>query len=68
VQTTGFPPVQAPDWQVSVRVHALPSLQATPSALLGFEQTPVEVSQVPTTWHWSTAVHTTGFPPEHVPF
>jgi hypothetical protein len=51
VQVTGFPPVQTPLWQVSVRVQALPSLQLVPSALLGFEQTPVVVLQVPTSWH-----------------
>jgi hypothetical protein len=68
LQTTGFPPVQVPAWQVSVRVQASLSSQATPSALLGLEQTPVDVSQVPTEWHWSRAVHATGFPPEQVPF
>lgn len=51
VQTTGFPPVQVPVWQVSVRVQPLPSLQVVPSALFGFEQAPVDVSQAPTTWH-----------------
>jgi hypothetical protein len=45
----------------------LPSLQLVPSAFAGFEQVPVAVSQVPATWHWSEAVHTTGFPPTHVP-
>ena len=29
-QTTGFEPVQAPAWQVSVCVQALPSLHAVP--------------------------------------
>src|SRR5437870_708981 len=47
VQTTGFPPVQTPAWQVSVCVHALPSLHADPSALAGFEQDPVAVSNFP---------------------
>jgi hypothetical protein len=68
VHTTGLPPVQAPDWQVSVRVQALPSLQAVPFALLGFEHRPVEGSHVPTVWHWSLAVHATGLLPAHVPF
>jgi hypothetical protein len=67
VQTTGLPPLQAPDWQVSVCVHASPSLQAVPFALTGFEQTPVPVLQVPASWHWSSAVHTTGFAPVHAP-
>jgi hypothetical protein len=60
-------PVQAPVWQVSVDVHALLSLHDAPSGLVGFEQLPVAVSQVPATWHWSCAVHTTGFPPLHAP-
>src|SRR5438094_592147 len=64
---TGFDPVQVPDWQVSVCVHALPSLQAVPLAAFGFEQTPVEVLQVPATWHWWSAVQTTGFEPMQVP-
>ena len=48
---TGLLPVQTPLWQVSVRVQALPSLQAVPFVLVGFEHTPVVVSQVPATWH-----------------
>src|SRR2546425_263170 len=31
VQTTGLEPVQVPDWQVSLWVHALPSVQVVPS-------------------------------------
>jgi hypothetical protein len=42
-----------------MRVQALPSSQPVPSALLGFEQTPVAWSQVPATWHWSRAAHGT---------
>src|SRR2546429_441720 len=34
-QTTGFVPVHVPAWQVSVRVQALPSLQAAPSGFAG---------------------------------
>src|SRR5205809_388020 len=64
---TGFPPVQVPDWHVSVRVQALPSLQPVPLAAFGFEQTPDVVSQVPAAWHWSEAVQTTGFDPVQVP-
>src|SRR5262249_1801442 len=41
VQRTGSAPTQAPAWQVSLCVHASPSLQVVPFALLGFEQTPV---------------------------
>jgi hypothetical protein len=47
-QVTGLDPVQAPDWHVSVWVHALPSLQAVPFGAAGFEQ-PVAGSQVPAT-------------------
>jgi len=47
VHVTGFEPVQVPLWQVSVCVHAFPSLHALPSAFAGFEQMPVDVSQVP---------------------
>ena len=54
--------MQVPDWQVSVCVQALPSLQAVPFAAGGFEQRPVPVSHVPATWHWSDAVQTTGAP------
>jgi hypothetical protein len=53
VQTTGLAPVQVPLWQVSDWVQALPSVQAAPFALFGFEQTPVEVLHVPARWHWS---------------
>ena len=48
VQTTGFAPVQTPDWHVSVCVQALPSLQAVPSGLAGFEH-PDTGLQVPAT-------------------
>ena len=51
VQTTGFEPVQVPDWHVSVCVHALESLQEVPFAAFGFVQTPVPVLQTPATWH-----------------
>jgi hypothetical protein len=67
-QVTGFAPEHAPFWQVSVCVHALPSLQEVPSALFGFEQTPVAGLHVPALWHWSDAVQTSGFAPEHAPF
>jgi hypothetical protein len=64
---TGFAPEQVPLWHVSVCVQALPSLQAVPSFAAGLEQTPVDGSHVPTTWHWSLAVHVVGFEPAHVP-
>jgi hypothetical protein len=65
--TTGFAPVQVPDWHVSLCVHALPSLQPVPFATDGFEQAPVAVLHVPAEWHWSEAEHTTGFAPVQVP-
>jgi hypothetical protein len=67
VQTTGFEPVQVPDWQASVCVQAFESLHEAPFAFAGFEQTPVDVLHVPTSWHWSLALQTTGFEPLHVP-
>src|SRR5438477_377512 len=67
VQTTRFAPVQMPAWQVSLWVQALPSVQAVPSALCGVEQVPLAGSQTPATWHWSSALQTTGFAPVQVP-
>src|SRR5438552_2479200 len=62
-----FVPVHVPAWQVSVRVQALPSLQAAPSGFAGLEQVPVAGSQLPAAWHWSAGAQTTGFMPVHVP-
>ena len=62
----GFEPVQTPDWQVSVWVQALPSLQPVPLALAGLEQVPL--LHTPATWHWSSALQTTGLEPAQVPF
>ena len=52
---------------MSVWLHALLSLQAVPSVLVGFEQTPVFGSQLPTPWHWSLAEHVTALEPTHLP-
>jgi len=60
--------LHAPLWHVSVCVHALPSLQVVPFAAAGFEHWPLEGSHAPTEWHWSDAVHVTGFAPVHAPF
>jgi hypothetical protein len=38
---------QVPDWQVSLCVQPLPSLQEVPFGRSGFEQTPVPVLHVP---------------------
>jgi hypothetical protein len=67
VQLTGLAPVQAPAWQVSVCVQALPSLQAVPFALAGFEQMPLAGSQAPAVWHWSGVAQVTGFVPVQAP-
>jgi hypothetical protein len=48
---TGLAPMHAPFWQVSLCVHALPSLHAVPLGFAGFEQAPVAGSQVPASWH-----------------
>src|SRR5215467_3372002 len=66
-QTAAFPPVQMPVRQVSVCVHAFPSSQVVPSGAWGFEHVPFTGLHVPTRWHWSSAVHTTGFVPAHDP-
>src|SRR5437762_2032451 len=67
VQRTGFAPMQLPAWQVSVWVQASPSAQALPSAWFGLEHVPLAGSQTPATWHWSSAVQTTGFLPLQAP-
>jgi len=66
VQVTGFP-LHAPAWHASPHVQRLPSSQLMPSAFGQFEHTPVPGSHVPASWHWSSAVHCTGFVPVHVP-
>src|SRR5712691_5581536 len=66
-QTTGFAPTQAPAWQVSVCVQAFPSVQVLPFGLSGLEQVPLAGSQVPASWHWSSAVQTTGLVPVQTP-
>src|SRR5439155_20635785 len=68
LKTVGYGPRQEPLWQVSIFVQALPSLHAVPLLAFGLEHWPVAVSQVPATWHWSSAAHTTGLEPVQVPF
>jgi hypothetical protein len=67
VHVTGFVPVHTPAWHESLCVHELPSLQVVPSDDVGLEHAPVAGLHVPTTWHWSLAVHVTGFEPVHTP-
>jgi hypothetical protein len=66
LQVTPAPP-QTPLLHLSPPVHALPSLHGVLSALAGFEQTPLVGSQLPASWHWSLALHVTGFVPVQAP-
>src|SRR5262245_14660299 len=68
LQTRGVPGWHTPPWQTSAPLHALASAQLVPSASGGFEQTPVAGLQVPSMWHRSCAVQTTGVPDMHAPF
>src|SRR5439155_6379 len=67
VHTTGARPTQATGGQASLCVQALPSSQDVPPGLAGLLQVPVAGLQVPAVWHWSEAVHTTGFVPTQAP-
>ena len=67
LHTMLLPPVHAPLTHLSVCVQALPSLHVAASALLGVLHLPLAESQLPASWHWSSALHTTGFPPLHAP-
>ncbi|HEX4422175.1 MAG TPA: hypothetical protein VH165_29890 [Kofleriaceae bacterium] len=58
-QMTGSPLPQTPAVQVLFVMHALPSSHAAPSVLTGSEQSPVDSSQVPTSWHVSDALQVT---------
>jgi hypothetical protein len=51
VHTVVVPPVHEPAWQLSPLVQASLSSQLVPSVIVGFEQTPVDGSHVPATWH-----------------
>src|SRR5262249_14920283 len=66
-QSRGIPPPQVPAVHVSPTLQKSPSLHAVPSPAAGLLQTPVAGSQVPATWHESSAVQTTGVPGWHVP-
>ena len=67
VQVTGLEPLHVPFWHESLCVHALPSLHTSPFAAMGLEQAPVLELQLPAAWHWSLAVHVTGFAPRQTP-
>jgi hypothetical protein len=62
VQAIGEPGWQIPATHRSPCVQVLPSVQEDPSAIGGFEQSPVAGSHAPTTWHWSSAVQIRGVP------
>ena len=64
---TGVPGAHVPLSQASPVVHASPSSHEVPFALAGFEHVPVAGLQVPASWHWSSAVQTTGLAPVHAP-
>ncbi len=61
--TTGVPGTQAPDWHVSLTVHALLSVQAVPFAFAGLEHRPVALLHTPASWHWSEAEHWVSYSP-----
>jgi hypothetical protein len=60
-------PAQTPLVQLSLSVHALPSLQLVPSWTAGLEHCPFEGLHTPTAWHWSDAVQVTGLEPTQAP-
>jgi hypothetical protein len=66
VHVFGFPPAQVPDWQVSVCVQKLLSLQLVPLDFATGAGQPLAGTHAPTVWHWS-AVQVTGLPPEQAP-
>jgi hypothetical protein len=66
-QTTGLAPRQVPAWQLSVRVHALPSLHAVPFGFAGWLQIPVAGAQTPGSRQGSVALQTTGALPTQAP-
>lgn len=63
----GFEPTHVPLWHASFCVQTLLSLHVVPLAAAGFEHVPLDGLHVPATWHWSLAVHVTGFEPEQTP-
>src|SRR2546426_9411637 len=67
LQSMGFEPTHVPPWQAELCVQTLLSSQGKPSTWFGFEHMPVTGLQRPATWHWSWAMHVTGFMPLHTP-
>jgi len=54
--------MHTPDWHVSPREHAFPSLHTVPLLAVGLVHAPVVVLQVPGRWHWSVAAQSFGAP------
>jgi len=69
LQTTELPPTQTPFWQVSVSVHALPSLQAVPVCGAQLDVAAVQVVHAahaaPTFCHAPLESHVCGCGPLH---
>ena len=68
--TTGLAPVHAPDWHVSDWVHAFPSSQALPFALLAVPHMPAVQTAtrhaLPGAWQSAAVMHPTHWPaPSH---
>jgi hypothetical protein len=66
-QITGLLPTQLPDWQLSVCVHAFPSLHDVPLLLAGVVQIPVVGLHTPVSWQESLGEHITGLLPTQTP-
>jgi len=49
--TAGLLLVQMPFWQERSCAHTFPSLQLVPFGLMGLVHAPVDVLQVPASWH-----------------
>ncbi len=60
-------PPQTPVVHLSLVVHAFPSLQVVPLLIAGLLHRPLDVSQVPAAWHWSSAPHVTELLPVQAP-
>src|SRR3989442_825548 len=67
VQTTGLEPIQAPAWQVSVWVQALPSLQALPFGLGVVRAWRRAGAQISAVGVWLEAGQMTGLEPTQGP-
>jgi hypothetical protein len=62
------PDTQTPAVHMSPLVQLLPSSQPLPSAFVGFVHAPVDGSQLPPLWHWSSATQVTVVPEQFPPW